>query len=347
MSEANTSQQPAAPSGDSGGDLSATIADVFGLDFGGDSAPAPESPNGAPAPEGPASVGTDGEAGGGGTQPPAAPASAPQSPPTPPAAPSAPAQPQQPEATPPAAPGGQPEQAPAFGSPEAALQFASMQNQLALALQEIENLKAGGAAPQAGQPEQGAPGAPPKVVPLPVQLPRPVIDAIMGEDPQRAEAALNHVVTAIATGLNHRFETRLAAEVAAMNDRFSRVEQLPVQQEQAAEAQRLRDDYFAAFPEHNKPIFQTLLAQEASALQAALPGAPWDENFRNALGARVTEKLKEAGFPVGMQPAAEPPAPVAAAPAAPAAFLPTGARPAAEPEDANIIADTFALSFDE
>jgi len=171
-----------------------------------------------------------------------------------------------------------------------------------------------------------------------------MIDAIMGEDPQEATRAINGLVSTIATGLNYRFEARLAQVIAAIEPRLGYIEQAPQEQAAAEEAQRLRDDYFAVFPAHNKPIFQSLLASEAAQLQAEVPGVGWDENFRNALGARMTAKLTEAGFNLGLAPPATNGSGRAApAPAAPAAFLPTGARPAPTLEDADIISDTFSF----
>lgn len=313
-------------------EVSAMVAEVFGID--------------------PASVGT-GEVGAGGQ--------APQQPtplaPTDGGSPHRPPQPSSPQPVPTGTPPA-PAQPTAPLSPEAqAVELASLRARLAAAETEVQQMRLGVAPPAAptGQPEQPGPVGPGglQVEPIPVQLPPEIVGAILGEDQNAAVAALNHTVSLIATGLNHRFRVGLEGlrnEVAAhLGERMVEEDNQRLSEQAAAH----RADYFSAFPSHNKPIFQSIIAQEASLLAAQHPGVPWDINFRNALGQRVNAVLAENGWtglnggaPNGGGPALGDPQPLVATESRreqlerqarqqqqPAAFLPSGARPA--PDDPN------------
>lgn len=315
-----------------GEDLGSIVADVFGFDssFGEEAAE-----TGAASPHEP-SVGTEGGAAVGTDGP--LPAAAP-SPVESGAGSAAPVQ--QPSAAPASAEAGQ--QAPAPQTPTvdpAALEMQSLKARLEAAEAALAQANQ---PPADGQPGAGQQGGQPDtpVEPINVQLPQPMMEAILSEDPQQAAQGINGLVSLIATGLNHRFraqmaqlETRMAAQVQGITS--------PQQEAAAAaDAEQKRNDYFAAFPQHNKPVFMPILAQEAEALAAQYPGVAWDENFRNTLGARVTAKLQEAGVVLGPGNPQATQTPVQAAPARPAAMLPTGARPAPADDDSNLVADTF------
>jgi hypothetical protein len=308
-------------------DDSALVADVFGIDLGGDD---------NSSPQGDASVGTEGDAGGEdvpASEPPAS--TPPASEPSPPVQEPAPAAPAAPAAPQPAAP----------PAPQAAPNPLEMENaSLRARMEALEALIAQQQAPQpegtpraAGQPGQGQG---PQVIP--VQLPRQMLDSIYSDDPQQAEQALNGLLTMVATGLNARFEARLAQVEQGVMQRFEGQVQERTHVELQEEAKRNRDAYFAAFPHHNKPVLMATLAQEADQLASEFPGIPWDEKFTAALGQRVEAKLQEAGFVMQGVPAQQPA--VAQAPSRPAAMMPTAARPAPSDGDVDIIAETFSFT---
>ena len=307
-------------------DLSQTIADVFGLgDFGtqadtaattaeqfseqtGDAPPQPASP----------SVGTEGtgEGSDGGTSP-------------------APAQPS-PVTTPGSAPSDQQPATPPAATPEAPaapsaseLELASLKAQVAaLSAQLAEKTGSGESAPAPAGTQPTAPQ------PLNVQLPDELFAAITSEDPMTARQGMNTLVSTIATGLNFRFEARLAELRKEVGEKFSAKDsevQAAARQEEAAQQ---RAEYFEAFPTHNKPILLPIVAQEAAQLAAEFPNLPWDKNFVNALGVRVNNKLAE------LQGSA--PAPTNPTIPAPAPFTPGGNR---QPVDTNLdlISETLGL----
>lgn len=319
-------------------DTASLVADVFGLDLGGDAGEAatPNEP----------SVGTEGAGAGEASADPA-----PASPQTPPAdggtGSAAPAQPAAPET----GTQGQPAQTPPAAQPSdpQSLELQSVKSQLATALQAIDELRnAAGTQQQpnaAGQPGQPAQGGqqptPPAPKVIPVQLPDQLVQAILGEgfEPQQKQG-LDALVTHLATGLNYRFEQQLAALRTDMEGRLNGQQQQQQQQTEEQASKQAREDYFKHFPDHNKPVLLPIIQQEAVQLAAELPGVPFNEQFRNALGARVNAALQAAGFQV------QPGSPAAPAPAAtpaprPAAMMPSGTRPTPE-EDDNLIADTFS-----
>ena len=217
----------------------------------------------------------------------------------------------------------------------------SLRNQVQEMTARLSELTAPQAPGQGGQqPSAGGQPQGPQVQPIAVQLPPQLLEEIYHEDPARASRGLNTLVSTIANGLNIRFENRLA-QVQNANGEHIRGQQQQTEETVAAEqAQVHRAAYFERFPVHNKPVYQPILAQEAAALVAANPGAVWDDAFMAALGTRVNNKLVEMGVQLAPGNPTATQTPAAAAPPAPAAFLPSGSRPTPE-EDADIIASTL------
>lgn len=335
--------EPAA-SNDTAADDSALIADVFGIDFDNTIAEPPGGPEGAAG---------EGE----GTSPPSStPAAVPAAAPAAPADGTGSATPVQPVATPDASQGGQPATPPAQpGQPapvavDPALRIASLEAELAEARRT-------GATPQPPQTE-GQPSEvgfdPAKPTLIPVQLPAAVLTQIFGEDPgPEASAALNGVLSAIATGVLHRARTEYHALNTAVMARFGTQDATAQAAEQAAEAEERRNSYFGKFAHHNSPLILPILREETMKLIAELPGASWTPEFEAALGQRVDNALTAMGvqIPAPGNPTATQSPPQAdpmashgngqGQPPKPAAMMPTGARPTPEADDD--VADTFAF----
>lgn len=310
-------------------DIAATVADVFGIDLGTDTTnKEPEAP-GAPAQQ--PSVGTEGAGGEGAPPAPASPAT-----PAPAEAPGGTGSAVEVQPKPGTPAEGQQPPTPPTPQPEAG-------DPLQL---KIASLEARLAAAEAANPMEAAPsisGQPAKEfdpkAPISVQLPQALTEQIFNEDPAVAAQGMNTLVSTIATGLAQRFEMRLEQVVGPIATYLNtqRTETSNAAQEETSA--KAREDYFKAFPGHNKPVLLPIVAQEAQQLAAEFPGVAWDENFQNTLGARVNQKLQEAGVAVGI----EPPAAAPAAPTPkPAPFLNQGTRPAPE-EDADIIMETFSI----
>lgn len=322
------------PNSGSEGDLG-EIADVFGISINEPAAAEPATPA-TPEPAAPASsepapgsvtepsVGTEG---GAGQEQETAPAPAPS--PTPAGGEgSATPEPQQPAVPPVQTP---PQQQ---TSDPRDLQIASLTAQLQALKATVEASAPAGAAGQPGA-EPAKPAAPEII---PVQLPKQLVETIFGEDFDQAHNGLNVLISTVASGLQARFQQQLAAAKTEMQDQIKSLRQADTQVDEQKNAETQRQEYFTRFPDHNKPILQPLLGQALSELVAEFPGVPWNDQFMNALGARVNAKLQESGVSFGTQPA-----PVVAAPAKPAAMLPQGSRPAPAAADANEIADVWAV----
>lgn len=324
--ESNTSDAEAEQSFDS------MVADVFGFELGGESPPA------APL------VGNQGGGEGGGSPAPSPPSPAPPAEGGPGSAPEA--QPATPQGQQPPEPPATPQPSPDDNlTPEQKLELNSLRAraeavEALLTQQQPQTPPAqGGQQPPAGAQldENGLP----KAQFIPIQLPPAMLEQIFDEDPAKATAGLNMLVSTIASGLSHRFELRLHQIQSAINERFTSQTVAAEEATQAEQAAQHRANYFERFPAHNKPIYQPIIAQTASALAAAHPGVMWDDNFMNALGVKVNTVLAEMGVVLGPgNPTATQGQPAPAAPAAPAAFLPSGSRPVVE-EDDNIIAETL------
>lgn len=240
-----------------------------------------------------------------------------------------PAQPvQAPAQEAPAAPAAEPQQPAAAPEPPDPrdLELASLKAQLA---QLLDQQKAAPAAP-AAQPEDGLKPSPP----IQVQLPNELLAMINSEDHTQSAQGINTLVSVIATGLTQRFEAGLMALESKVMERFAGQSATATVEQEQQEAAQHRDNYFKAFPDHNKPVLMPILAQQAAELAAEFPGVPWNEQFINALGARVNASL---GGIMPQAPAAQP------APAKPAAMMPQGSRSEEPSADdlSNVIFDTF------
>jgi hypothetical protein len=120
--------------------------------------------------------------------------------------------------------------------------------------------------------------------------------------------------------------------------------------------QSQEEDYYKAFPGHRNPLFRTAIESEMQKMAQEMPAAPWNEDFRNALGTRVNRTLQLLGINVGMVPGAKPAEGAGAPPAAgfgaqpqgnggspppPAPMLDSSNRGAAPQDAGNFIAATF------
>ena len=305
----------------SGEDYFAEIASVFDLDSGTAAKVAGTEP----------SVGTLGGEGAGGQTPAPEPA-APAAQPTDGQAPAA-----QPTADPAAA-----------GTPPAAAAPAAQPVEPDKAALELADLKAKlarleAAAQPAAEPAKTPDGkAAPEgegIQPYAVQLPQVVLDQLLGEDPAQSANAMNVIISSVLTHA-HTIAAKLVSELRA------EIQQNVVAPQQQSEVEKqnaaMREDYYKHFPTHNQPQFAAIIAQQAAELSAEFPNLAWGDDMRNALGARVTRtltamgvKLDGAPAPAGQTPSTET--------ATPAAFLPTGTRPASTENAGDIIMDTLSI----
>lgn len=355
----------------SGNDLSQDVMDIFGI--GGDEGPSGSAggdgalPNfggqlegeGAAVPPAQA-AGTEGEAVSAPASPsapsePAPAQSAPQ-----PAAPQGgePASPQplpglMPSPAPSAAQPGATPAAPAPQSPE--MELVSLRAQVQMLQQQL-------AQPQQPQAQPGQQPAPSGAAPAGqgtggqeeaprynLDIPDQVAQAIFSEDPAQAKAGMVHLVNSLATIIHTRAREEFRNEFQQFR---TGLQTERATAEQAAEAERLKEEYFTAFPAHRDPVVQTIVAAENYALSQEYPGHPFDERYRAALGARVNQKLQGvAGLGGAPAPTAVPPAPAVPAnpvPAKPAPMLPsgraTGGQIPAFEQQADQIADVFSFN---
>lgn len=327
-------------------DHSDDIASIFGL--GEEAGPEPNSPQGGPeggaSPSGATSAadGREGQA-----QPATPPVAEPQAPQPGQQGnqPQAPAPAPQPAAVPPAAPvEGQP-QAPS-GDPA----FLALQAQVQALVQHNAQLQqqlaqgAGNQAPQYGTaPQQQQDPLLADNNPLldyRLAMPEDVAAAVFNEDPAVARQGLTHVMNALARTTHQRVLQHVDQLVNARLSQYGEQQQLTSQQEQ------MRQQYYAAFPQHNDPATKLIVMQEAQQLWTLNPTMQWDQNAMNTLGARVQARLGQAPFqPQAQQPAIPPlaqPQQQQAQPAPrPAAQMGASNRPPANPgdNDGNFIHD--------
>jgi hypothetical protein len=337
---------PTPPAAQDPATLEAEVASVFMFDDTPAPASAPEAPAAASTPPAPG-AGEPSEMAPGGTPP----APVPPAPPSPPPAP-APATPPPPGLEAPAAAPGTPPPPPPPAAPavdEGALRTASLEAQLGALQAELARLR-GQQPPAPGTPP--APGAPaaqpgtdgqPEEVRYNLSIPDPLFAAIMSEDPAQNRVGMTTLVNSLATNIHTNLRNEINARLATMQ---SRQEQERTQTEQATALQEARTQYFQRFPQHNDPLIGPILSQQVRQLAVEFPNVPWDDNYMNALGARVNRALvtlrgEAQPAPVAPSPPPPPPAP------RPAAMLPVGApRPAGtDPDPFNsedVIASTFA-----
>lgn len=251
-----------------------------------------------------------------------------------------------PETPAPATPAAAVEPAPAETrlTPEERLQIASV-----AALREqneylLSTLR--GQTPSQGtQPAPAQPSGPP-VEQVHLTVPDELYSAIFAEDENLSKRGINVLVSSIATSAVNLALQKMAPLVdqrIAGYDQSSR---------QTSTAQAQEADYYNNFQAHRNPVFRPVIESEMQKMAQEMPNAPWNEDFRNALGTRVNRTLQLLGFNVGMVQAPkqdDPPTPSGfgaqkpngGAPAAPADMLDSSNRGAAPAEAGNFIAATF------
>jgi hypothetical protein len=154
-----------------------------------------------------------------------------------------------------------------------------------------------------------------------------VQEALVGDDPAKTVAAINSIVNDLGTIVHN---TVLAQVRAEMRGGFESLANMATEAQTGSARQSAveasKQAYFSKFPTHNRPEIEVLVRAENAKLAAAYPNAPFDDNYMNALGARVNGVLAS----IGAAPAETETAPAASTtPAArPAAMLPSGNRSA-------------------
>jgi hypothetical protein len=266
-------------------DHSDDIASIFGL--GEEAGPVPNSPeSGSDGGASPAASTPAAE--GGGEQVPS-----PTTPPTPPSAqpgqqgePSqAPAPAQTPPAAPPAAPEPTQPQTPATST--AALE-AQVQALIAQNAQLLAQMQSQGAAPQPQTGPNGQQGAddPDPNMDYRFAIPDDVASAIFNEDANIARNGMAHLINSMGRVIHERVLKSVQERVLPRElSNFQQQSQLTSQQES------MRQDYFKAYPQHNDPGIRLIVAQEAQTMWTLNPTQEWNEDARNALGARVNARL--------------------------------------------------------
>lgn len=312
-------------------DQSDDIASIFGL--GEEAGPAPNSPDGASGGGASPPDGASAAEGGQGQAQPATPATSTPQPGQQGTSPQAPA-PQPAPAPAPAAPPA----APASGTVPAPSQDPTVQAltaQVQALTAHIAQLTQGGAqgvGTQAPQPGQGDQPQQHPLMDYRLAMPDDVANAVFNEDPQIARQGLTHVINSIGREIHGRVIRQVEELIGNKLQSFG--QQTSAQQQQ----ERMRQEYFSSFPNHNDPATQLIVAQEAQVLWGANPALEWNENSKAALGARVNARLGLPQAQPQQQPTAQviplgQPQPQAQPVPTPAAQLGASPRPAANPQD--------------
>ena len=307
--------------------LNGSAADADAIaNKGGEQTPPNEPPAGAASPSPLEAPGVEPAPTPGDTSPPAAPeAPQPFAAPAPsqgtPPAPAAPA-PTEPQ---PAAPQPAPN--------EEALRTASLEAQVAELTRTIEQLRAT-PQPAAAPATPAAPTSPeqpagPQPYRYALTLPDQVKNALMSDDPQQNIAAINSIINDLGTIVHNTVLAQMRSEVQGLFQGLTNMaaEQTSLEQRQSAQ-EAGRTAYFNKFPAHKEPLIQPIITSENAKLAAQYPNAPFDDNYINALGARVNGVLEQLGAKPAEAPQSTPPAPNPAPPARPATMLPSGNRSA-------------------
>jgi len=327
---------PSAPSIPSADDLAAEVSNVLG--FG--PAVSEEAPSNEPpaAPQAP-------------VQTPTTPAQVPPTAPSPsaPAATPSPLPGLEQPTTPQPAPTPQP-QAPVPGVDANALELASLRAQVQALTQALDQRTP---TPAAGQPEAPADElVKPEEVSYGLKIPDQVLGAVFNEDPNVAAGGMHHLINSLASIIHKNVLTATRKDLQGFRTELT---QSATMDQQEVARQKAQDEYYTSFPTHNHPHIKLIVAAEAQKLGAEFPHAPWDDNFKNALGARVNNALAAFGAAPPAQPttpaapttpALDPTRPVQPRPAAPASFLPTAPSPGGIPafeQDQDLIASTFSF----
>lgn len=318
-----------------GDDFATQAASVFG--FSGDEDFFGEGGNGATPEPGPASAGAERGEGGGDDQDTVTPPSEPQPQTTLQPASTTPAQPA-------STPGQQTEQSAAPSDAEARLRIASMEAELARlrAAQVKPQTPAEGGTPPAEEQGKGD-----EVPAYNLQLPSNILEAVDSDDPQQRGAALNAIVNGVLATAHRIFNQQYAArEERLMAKLEAREASRSAESEAATAAASMKEQYFTAFPTHKSPLLEPIIATINAQMATEMPGAAWNEDWMNALGARVNKHLEE----LGVRPET-PAAPAATTPTPkPAAFMPSGPRststPGSEPTFAEEVETVFGFHSD-
>lgn len=166
----------------------------------------------------------------------------------------------------------------------------------------------------------------------------------MGEDAEQSQKGLQFLINSLAFTVHTRVRKEIEHRETALLDKFGQTQQqLTAQQSK----QQAMERYYSAFPTHRTEALGGLINQVGAQIAAEMPDAPFDDQFINALGARVNQKLAEmAGAQAAPTPAPAPtPTPTPAPPAKPAGFLPAnpGTKPASGGESQeDVVADVFS-----
>lgn len=167
-------------------------------------------------------------------------------------------------------------------------------------------------------------------------LPQQVAEAIFYEDPTKAAAGITSMMNSLATIIHHNCRVEFNARLAQME---AQREAAVSAQAQTQTVETGRKQYYAAFPAHDNELILPLIQAEARQMAVEFPNLKWDENYINALGSRVNNRI------AALTGAAQPTPAVVVPPQAPAASLPSGTRgetPGTPLEGADLIADTFS-----
>ena len=228
----------------------------------------------------------------------------------------------------PAAPApSEPQPAAPNADPEAGLREASLAAQVDALQREIANLRA---SPQPSGEQPPAPAAPgsgetPAEKPFVYNLsiPEPTQKALLSDDPAQNIAAIQAISNTLGTIVHNNVIHQVRAEVRGM---LASLQQLASQGEAATTEEQAReqakDAYYKAFPTHKNDLIEPIIRQQAVALSAEHPGLPFNDQYINALGARVNAALEK----LGAKPQEPAPNPAPTPTPRPAAHLPSGPR---------------------
>lgn len=139
-------------------------------------------------------------------------------------------------------------------------------------------------------------------------IPDEVAGYIFDEDPVKARQGLTHLINSLGRVVHERAIKHAERLVQQQLSQHTETQQI------SAEQQRMQDDYYSNFKDHNDPGIRIIVAQEAQRLWQEQPTLVWDETARNTLGARVNARLGRVTAQPQQQAAPEPqPAPRPAA----------------------------------
>lgn len=221
---------------------------------------------------------------------------------------------------------------------EAALKTASLEATVSALQAEVERLRAN---PQGGQPQAGQPSAPSTEQPAGEQpfryaltLPEKVQQALLSDDPQQNVSAINTIVNDLGTIVHNTVLAQVRGEMRGMIQNLaSMASEADSGQARSQAKEQAKEQYYGAFPAHKNALIEPIIVAENAKLAAAYPNSPWDQNWINALGARVNGVLEQLGAKPVEQPAVPAPNPP---PSRPAAMLPAGNRGAAPTGDVSL-----------